>query len=395
MKTQKNINMPKIVTAYKKESAARWYDNELIKSLNCTLNLIVGGRNIGKSYDFISDAVIDYWTKNRTTAFLRRHKTNFSLINTDNLYNDHETHDFISKVTGGEWTSVCYWQRGWYLCKYVGEDRKRVKDKKPFMYAIPVSTAEDIKSGFKDPMCYSIIFDEFLATADQYLPNEWMLFSTIISTIQRTKPDEEFRIYLLGNSLNAHSLYFRNLGIKHFERQEWGTIQVYEFAPSDDHPNGFKMAVELCSETGEASKTSGGFFYAFDDPTARMTRGLSWEIEDYPLKKNEELQDITKDNIIFTFFVEYDDETIQCEIVEDPKGVYVFCHPRSARYPIDRDNELIYTEELDIRANIRDTFLDPRDKIDASIKRLYLLKHFRYSDNEVGDLMKNFLEQQK
>lgn len=368
------------------------YDIKPILDTNSYINIIVGKRSNGKSYAVLGEILRDYMENGRTTVMLRRWVQDFITENTVNLFNSHVANGFIDMVSSGLWTDICYYCKAWYFCKY-DENGKRTKDRKPFMYAMALRNAEQHKSGWNDPNCYNILFDEFLATSDKYLPDEWQYFKTYVSTIQREKPDDEFRIFFVGNTLNSRSPYFKNLGLKKVFNQEYGTIEVYKFG-------NINLAIELTSEMGKDSELHEGFFYAFGDKTSRMSTHGIWELDEYPCR-TKEMDDINEENIAFRFFIIYDEESyeegngiLQCEIVSDTKGPYVFVHQRT--YKLKDSNwqdDLIYMFTPDLRPNVRDTFRDPRDKLDKAINKMFLCKQFRYQDNDTGAILEEYLKQ--
>lgn len=374
-----------------------YYSSDLIDSTNAVIRWIIGKRKNGKSYGALKRAIKEYATKKRTSFYLRREKEDIKTQGMSTLFSAHIKNGLVEKYTNGEYNTIIFYNKNWYFAKSKIDKETGIetitRSKTPFMYALALSAAEQYKSSLSDPDCYTIIFDEVLATADAYLPGEWALFVSIYSSLKRDKPDSEFVCYMIGNTLNPFCPYFRNMGINKIYEQKKGTIQIYNFAGS------FKMAVELTREEGPAnSKLTDGFFWAFDDPTIKMSRDGDWELENFPLMKEtdagEFLDTITPENSIFRFYIIFDDETVMCTVVDDKKGIYCLCHTTNKQLrQKDYENELIYCATPSIRPNIRDTFQQPRDDLDKRINRLYNLNLFRYDENFTGIIVKNFLNQ--
>lgn len=366
----------------------KFYSNKLIMSLDPSLIMVYGKRKNGKSFDFLLYVLKRYIEHGYSALYLRRWKKDIMTAYLDTLFNGHVEAGYIKKLTKGKWQDVCYYNKAFYLCNY-SEDGTRTKDKTPFMYVMCLKDAEHTKSNLNLPNCMTLFFDEFLATAGEYIPGrgkEILLFNTILGTIDRGhKPD--FKVIMIGNTLNNFCPYFQHFGLLHVEQQKPGTIEVYKYA------NGYTIAVERTDEQGKETKMSDkDYFWAFDDPTSKMTRSGEWEIDEYPLIKQEQLDKICDENRILTFFVKFIDEVLQCEIISDTKGIYCFCHRKTT--PIrDWDNDIIYTNDHDIRPNVRDTFEQPRDQLDKAIYKLYSCRLFRYQDSMCGNTLKNYLAQ--
>ena len=368
------------------EDTEFWSD-EPITSTGANVLMVIGARNKGKSYRVLWRALEDYLKTGHTTAWARRWEIDFIKLNTDFLYNSHIKNGILNKLNekyGTDWEDICYWSKAWYLCKY-DEKGKRVKDRRPFMYAFSLNTVEHGKSGWNDPDCFRLVLEEFMPTSSQgELPGEWAQWQTLMSTVKRKpKKIKDMEIWFLGNTLTLHSTYLKNFGIMHIEEQKPATIQTYKFRT-------FDVAVELTGAPGELSEQD-DFFSAFDDPMSNMITTGAWHLDNCP-QLSEDMNPHDKNNIAYRFFIEYDEDTVQCDVCTDAPGVYVYAHKRTYVDRINRNEELIYTMEHDVRPNVRDTFMLPRDEIDKKIKRLYDINRFRYQDNYVGDTVHKYLQ---
>lgn len=360
-----------------------YWDCHPILETGARVLMVIGERSKGKSYQLLWRAVEDYLKTGHTTAWARRWDIDFERLNTDNLYNSHIANGML-KDLGTEWTDICYWSKAWYLCKY-DDKGKRIKDRSPFMYAFSLNTVEHGKSGWNDPNCYRLVLEEFMPTSQRgELPDEWKQWQTLMSTVKRKKKIKDMEIWFLGNTLTLHSTYLQNFGIQHIQEQKPATIQLYSF-------KNFDVAVELTGAPGERSELQDDFFSAFDDPMSNMITTGSWHLESCPMLE-EGLNPHDKNNIAFRFFVEYDEDVLQCDICTDGPGVYVYVHKRTYINKIDLQKELYYTLTPSIQPNVRDSFLLPRDELDTKIKRLYDIKRFRYQDNFVGDTLTKYLQ---
>lgn len=389
---KKMSNIKSVSTIVKQLGTVKsYYSSELIDSIVANARLIVGKRANGKSFDILSKAIKDFYQTGRQTAYVRRWDVDLMAINTQNLFKTHVSAGVVRALTDGAWDDVKYWNKSWYLVHTDDETGEQTKHNTPFMCGLSLNSAEHYKSGLSVPMCYRMFFDEFIALAGKYLPNEWSAWANMYSTIKRNKPDNEFELYMVGNTINPFNPYFQNMGLMHIEKQEKGTIQVY------DYNNGGRVAVELTAEEGpDDPRENNKLLHAFDDPTLKMITDGVWEFEKFPLMKDKDMGEdfdiITKENSVFSFYVVFNGYTLRNIIVNDTKGTYCLTHQYKKELTIDDyRNFLIYQEEPSIRPNVRDTFRQPRDEIDREINRMYACNLFRYSDNFTGNLLKNYL----
>ena len=159
-----------------------------ILGYNAILNLIVLKRGYGKSYTF-KTLVIDKFIKDgNQTVWLRRYKEELKEAK-DKFLGDiihlYPNHTF--KFSGN------------YLC---------IDDKKA-IYFTTLTKAQYIKSS-AFPLVEYLIFDEFIieGNSSKYLPNECMIFCSILSSVFR---DRNIKTFLLGNKtniINPYSIYF-------------------------------------------------------------------------------------------------------------------------------------------------------------------------------------------
>ena len=389
---RKKSNIKTVSTIVKELGTIKgYYSSEVIDSIPANTRFIVGKRANGKSFDILSKAIKDFYQTGRQTAYVRRWDVDLMAINTQNLFKSHVCSGVVKALTNGEWDDVKYWNKAWYLVHTDEETGEQTKNNNPFMCGLSLNSAEHYKSGLSVPLCYRMFFDEFISLAGKYLPNEWSAWANMYSTIKRNKSDDEFELYMVGNTINPFNPYFMNMGLMHIEQQKKGTIQVY------DYNNGTRIAIELTAEEGPDEPTENNkLLHAFDDPTLKMITDGVWEFEKFPVMKDKDIGEdfdiITKENSLFSFYVVFNDYILRNIIINDTKGIYCLTHQyKKELTEEDYRNYLIYQEEPSIRPNVRDTFIKPRDEIDREIYRMYSCNLFRYSDNFTGNLMKNYL----
>lgn len=354
----------------------KFYSLKKILSKNAYYNIIIGERSNGKTYSCLKYGLEQYVKTGKQMAILRRWDTDFigkrGAVMFDALINNGE----ISNLTGGMWTEVHYFASKWYLATRDPDDGQRIVDEKPFAYGFAISQMEHDKSTAY-PNVTTIIFDEFISRT-QYLNDEFKLFVNVLSTIIRHRND--VKIFMLGNTVNKYCPYFNEMGLKHIKQQEQGTIDLYRFGDK-----GLTVAVEYCSPMDKEGKDSDVYF-SFDNPKLQMITGGVWEIEVYPHCPCK----YRPKDILFTYFIEFDEDLLQCEVISIDNNFFTFIHRKSTEIK-NMDKDLIYSTEYDPRPNHRRNITRPTDAIDKKIAEFFKKDKVFYQDNEVGEIVRNYL----
>lgn len=285
----------------------------------------------------------------------------------------------IRKLSYGDWTDAYYYSGRWYLCKY-DEEGNRITDNKPFCIAFSISSMEHYKST-SYPNITTICFDEFMSRTI-YLPNEFVLFMNVLSTIIRNRTN--VKIFMLGNTVNNYCPYFREMGLKHIRNQKQGTIDVYTYGDT-----GLKVAVEYTkdSDSTRGNGKSSDIYFSFDNPHLKMITTGAWEIDVYP---HCPVHYLPKD-IQFIYFIIFEDTILQCEIVMTDKENFTFIHPKTTelKHP---ENEFIYSQDFNPLPNYHRKITRPKSKIEQKIAWYYQTDNVFYSDNETGEVVRNYLK---
>lgn len=356
----------------------KFYDLKPILALNADYNIIIGERSNGKTYAVLKYMVEQYYNKHIQGAIIRRWRDDFVGKRGASMFDALTVNGEIKKITKNEWTDIYYFSGRWYLCRY--EDNNRVTDEKPFCYGFAITSMEHDKST-SYPEVGTILFDEFLSRSG-YLPDEFVLFTNVLSTIIRHKTDvngEMIRIFMLGNTVSMYSPYFSEMGLKHLKNLEPGRIDVYTYGESK-----LKVAVEYIKPTkqGKASDK----YFAFDNPKLKMITGGAWEIGIYPHSPCK----IKPKDVIFTYYIVFDVDTLQCDVVRTEDKFFTFIHKKTT--PLEeRSNDLIYTTAFDARPNFRRKITLPRSDFERRISEFYIKDKIFYDSNETGEIVRNYL----
>ncbi len=352
----------------------QYYTLNRILEKNADYNIIIGERSNGKTYATLEKIIKDYVQDKKQGAYIRRWKDDILGKRGDNVFNSLVDNGVVSKLTNGEYETIIYTKASWHFAKYDTETKRMKADKEPFCYAFALSDMEHDKS-ISYPNVYNIVFDEFL-TRRYYLPDEFIIFMNVLSTIIRDR--ENIKIFMLGNTVNKYCPYFDELGIKNIDTMEQGTIDIYTFS------NSLSIAVEYCNETNKNKKSNK--YFSFDNPRLNMITRGKWELAIYPhLPQGYRIKPNT---IIFSFVIVFQNKKLTCEVVQQDDDIFLFVHNKTSEI---KDNELVYTMDYTPYMNCRKTFLTPIDKIDKKIKMFFATNRVFYQSNDIGEIVHNYL----
>lgn len=357
----------------------KYYDiSHLLKDYpNAYYYMAFGERSNGKTYSALNYALERYFKYGEQFAYIRRFGEDVKRKNLQTLLAAHVENGRISELSGGTFSLVNYTGGKFIAYSYDETNGKVVNDKQPMGYAFDLNAMEHHKST-SYPKVTTIIFDEFLSRQG-YLTNEFVLFMNTLSTIIRDRMD--VNIFMIGNTVNKYCPYFTEMGLNHVKDQKPGTTDVYTYADT-----GLSVVVEYCDPTAKRGGKSSDVYFAFDNPQLKMITSGSWEIAIYPhLTKRYRPKDI-----MFNFFIMFDEATLHCEIIVTDTDYYMFVHPKTT--PIkDVNNDIVYTNKPNEQWNYRVGLYNQSDQLSIIAGKLISENRVFYSDNETGEVMRNYL----
>lgn len=371
-----------------KKEKIEYYSLTNILKKKARYNVIFGKRSNGKTFAVLERGLKRYFEDGVEMAYIRRNREDLIGKNGGTLFNNHVELGLIEKYSKGVWTDVYYYGKRWYFCRYESDDKghtQRITDEKPFCYGFVLSGMEHDKST-SYPNIRVIIFDEFLSRTN-YLPDEFILLMNCLSTIVRLRTDVE--IFMLGNTVNRYCPYFAEMGLKGVKNMQPGTIDVYRYGES-----GLKVAVEYtASTTGATGK--GNVLFAFNNPKLQMITHGDWEIDIYPHLPYH----YKTDDILYIYFIEFDGELLQCEIIRrgiDDEGKEVnapitYIHRKTSNIKNPR-SDVIFTPEISPLQTRYTKITKPIDKRSEKIAQFFKKDLIFYQDNEVGEIVNNYLK---
>lgn len=371
----------------------KYYDIHKILSIEALYYVIYGERSNGKTYGTLHYCLEEYFKNGSEFAYLRRWDDDIKGDRGGSIFNALVKNGVIKRLSKGKYDDVYYRGRNYYLATH-DEDGKMIINDKPFAYAFALTMGEHYK-GLSFPDIRNIVFDEFL-TRGAYLPNEFVLFQNVLSTLIRLRDD--VKIFMLGNTVNKYNPYIREMGLYKMEKQLKGTIDVYTYGET-----GLRVAVEY-SDFPTKQKASNKYF-AFDNPRLNMIKSGAWEIDIYP-HYPDEYGKIKVGEILYTFYIIFEGHILACEIIDKPETIihndttnkdevlpetrFIFIHPKTT--PIRAtETALIFSQDPCVKPNYRRRLTKPTSKLEKRIALLFARDKVFYADNETGEIMRNYL----
>lgn len=352
-----------------------FYNLKRIKQKKAVYNMIIGERSNGKTYAVLKEGLEQYVNNGGQIAIIRRWKEDITGKRASGIFSALINNDEVLRITENEYKGIHYYNGRFYLCNYDESGKAIFNDDECIGYLFALSDSEHNKS-ISYPDVTTIMFDEFL-TNKLYLNDEFMLFMNSISTIVRHRTN--VTIYMLGNTVNKYSPYFQEMGLKNVMRMKQGTIDVYKYGNS-----GLTVAVEYCASTQSSKKNN--FYFAFDNPKLDMITGGAWELDIYP---HCPIKFKPKD-IEFTYFIKFNGDIFQCEIVVIDDMTFTFIHIKTT--DIQNNDDLVYSLEYSINPWYNRNIFKPTTRLQEKILWYFKTDRVFYQNNEVGNAISNYLK---
>ena len=341
--------------------------------------VVIGERSNGKTYSILNYCLERYFNYGEEMCYIRRFDDDLKYSRGSQVFSALVGNNVIEKLSKGQWNDVYYYAKKWFLKKTNKENPKEsVISDTPFAYAISLSTEEHDKST-SYPKVKNIFFEEFMSR--NYISDEFILYQNTLSTIIRLRND--VKIFMAGNTINKYSPYFSEMGLTNVKNMKKGTTELYTYGES-----GLKVAVEF-SDMPSKDKTSNVYF-AFNNPKLSMIRGDGgiWEIDIYP-HLTKEMKYKPKD-IIYKYFVIWDNDILQCDIVRLNNTAFTFVHLKTT--PIKEDNtNIVYSTEHNSKPNYKRRIIKASTRQEEIILWFYKNEKVFYQSNEIGEIMRNYI----
>lgn len=332
-----------------------YYSLKEVLKQDCIYNILLGGRNLGKSYA-VKEHCLKSAIKNKKCeiAYIRRYADDIKPNLVDAYFADMP----IVKYSNGEYSTISTYRGGIYLANI--EENGKIKRGIQIGNVFALNNAERYKSTMY-PDITNIIYEEFVTTFN-YLRDEPTILLNLISTIAR---DNKPHVYMIANTINRVCPYFNEWSLTNIPNMPIDTIDIYDFE------NGkIKILVER-TRSREDNENNNSLF--FGKAVNSIVKG-SWESKEYPHIKGN----INKDyNVIYDLQIELlDFNFIVTLAYKDIKPfLYVYESCRDKKYKI--------TDKVTLDNNTH-SCLKVGNKVHELIHRLYSENMIFYSTNLCG-----------
>lgn len=361
----------------KKKQKNQYYSlNDILKK-NADYSIIFGERSNGKTYASLLYGLKHYLKTGEQMAYVRRWKEDLRGHRASTLFAGLVANGEIIRLTKGEYNEVFYYSGKWFLSYYDAETKKRTPSIEPLCFAFALSDVEHDKST-SYPNVSTIIFDEFI-TRRYYLPDEFIIFMNVLSTIIRDR--DGVRVLMLGNTVNKFCPYFAEMGLTNIQSMEIGTIDIYKFGKK-----GATVAVEYTAPT--AVKKASNKYFSFDNEQLEMITGGKWELSAYP---HLPIKYRPKD-VLFNFFIDFNGQLLEGKIIQVENMQFIFIHRKTT--PLI-DGVLTYSLTPNPKPYYRRQILSHATTIQKRIASFFIRDLVFFQDNEVGDVVRNYILESK
>lgn len=362
----------------------KYYSIKNIRAKNAHYNVIFGERSNGKTYAVDCDVILDNFVKSgfvEQGAIIRRYDDDFigatsarSMFNA--LMQNGEGKNVIKERTK-IYDGVEYYGGAFYMTIRDEKTGLLKRTNVIIAWAFALTSTETYKGG-SYPNITTVLFDEFM-TRRFYLTDEFILFQDILSTIIRDR--NNITIYMCANTVNKYGCpYFKEMGLYRIKDMQQGDIDVYTYGDS-----GLTVAVEWSDSPSKTGKASDVYF-AFNNPRLKMITNGVWEMDIYPHCPSR----YRPKDVAFTYFIRYEDQLLQCDIVITEKDDFTYIHQKTGdiKYP---DDDLIFDLTPTAKPNMRTRITTPFDNLGKRIYAYYGRDKVFYQDNETGEIVRNYL----
>ena len=358
----------------------KYYSLTNILKKHCRYNIVFGERSNSKTYSVLEYAVKKYFKTGKQIAVVRRWREDFrgkrGAAYFDNLVYNGEQINRIKELSNGKYDHVVYTSGKWYMSYYDSEIEKNVLAPEPFAFAFALTEMEHEK-GNSYPLVDTVLFDEFMSRG-MYVPDEFVLFMNTLSTIIRHR--DNVIVFMCANTVDMIGCpYFKEMGLKHVKDMKKGDIDVYTYGDT-----GLRVAVEY-SDSPNANKPSDVYF-AFDNQKLKMVTTGEWELDFYP----HMTKTIDRKEIIFSYFIIYEEDTLQADIVVRQNESFTFIHPKTTPIKYE-DKDIIFTTDANTQMNYMGRLTKPINKASRKLFWYFAANKVFYSDNEVGEIVAHYL----
>lgn len=346
----------------------KYYNGDRIDKIEATYKMLLGGRNIGKSYDVKSKRVLRRcYETGKEFTYLRRWERDIKTEFVKNYFADLN----IFELTDGDYNDIYVYNGIIYFANT--DENGKVTNKKRCGYAHALTLHERYKSQMF-PNVITTIYEEFITDA-LYLPNEPDLLQDYVSTIYRERTGV---VWLIGNTISKLCPYFKewnlNESVMKLKPHE---IVIFENTTPVMTEDGeieinVKVAVEMCGADSVLSKMAFG-------TSASMIVKNEWKTKSAPKLDKDVLEDCKREYLIF---VKYLNLVFRCELLNYKGGVFWYVCPFTKNIKDEQNARVIDREPSPYYLHTCNFY--PLNEREAVAFKLIKMGKVFYCSNECG-----------
>lgn len=382
-----NIDWKKVRKAYKALKIPNHFYNPCASPLEKAAWFVnCSERSTGKTTGWLIVSLICYWMFGTVTQYVRSRADMIAPKNSGGLFDTIKACGYIEMITDGQYNSITYKSKKWYLCRVDADGNLIAMDNSNCFFMCSIDKAGDLKSSYVCPYGDLIIFDEFVDSKLIYKPNEFVFFCDLVKTIFRDRTTG--KIVLLANTIDKYSQYFHELEI--FERISEMNLGDSCLHTTDKGTNIYIELVGIAPVLKQTKKKFNKMFLGFkNEMLSGMTGESTWSIRNYQ-HIPAETEDDEKIEILFgKMYIEHNNKIVRLDIVQHPVlGTCLYAHWATRTY----EDSMIFTLQ---------EMYDPRyiyglgeGTTAGKFIHAMLQRHkVYYPANDVGSFVENYLIQ--
>ena len=308
---------------------SKYYSIERIKKVDAQYKLLLGGRNIGKSYATKHDVIKECFNTGSEFIYLRRWDEDVKPKNAINYFADVD----VNKITNGAYQEVYINQSIIYFVNR--DDKNKIVEKYILGYTHALNQGERYKSQIFPKVIY-IIYEEVI-TDRLYLADEPDKLQNYVSTIFR---DRTGVVYLIGNTISKLCPYFNAWNLDKVSSMKTHDIAIFENSTEILTDNGVqvlvvKVAVEMCGASSILSKM------AFGDSASMIVKN-NWKTKSVA---RIDLETYNRAYLMHLIYVYCENLCFRMELLSLDGNIFWYIMPQTR--PIkDEENTRIITENV-------------------------------------------------